>query len=189
MPQPGEPGHERAADPFRWADIIAGDIGAIRRYAPERLAHKTVVVERAEQADIDDLRRRGTSIVVTLMPSLNPGDDLGRWSAATVEAVLVALRRDPNQPLSEDTYLDLMADIQWSPAIRYLQPEEAGINRFAFVIHPLNVSFIHKHPIFRWTRYLPDDLVEQVSAYMPPCMSRASPAASRPRRASASRAI
>ena len=167
LPQPGEPGHERAADPFRAADIIAGDIGAIRRYAPERLAHKTVVVEHAEQADIDDLRRRGTSIVVTLMPSLNPGDDLGRWSAATVEAVLVALRRDPNQPLSEDTYLDLMADIKWSPAIRYLQPEEAGINRFAFVIHPLNVSFIHKHPIFRWTKYLPDDLVEQVSAYMP----------------------
>ncbi len=167
MPLPGEPGHTRAAEPFQKADIVAGDIGAIRRYAPDRLARKTVVVEWAEQADIDDLRRRGVSILVTLMPSLNPDDDLGRWSASTVEAVLVALRRDPNQPLSEDTYLDLMADIHWSPAVRYLQPEEAGINRFSFVIHPLNVGFIHKHPIFKWTKYLPDDLVEEVSAYMP----------------------
>jgi len=167
MPLPGSPGHVRAAEPFQKADVIAGDIGAIRRYAPDRLAHKTVVVEWAEQADVDDLRRRGVSIIVTLMPSLDPGDNLGRWSAATVEAVLVALRRDPNQPLSEDTYLDLMADIQWTPGIRYLQPEEAGINRFSFVIHPLNISFIHKHPIFRWTKYLPDDLVEEVSAYMP----------------------
>jgi predicted amino acid dehydrogenase len=167
LPQPGEPGHERSPEPFFKADIIAGDIGAIRRYAPDRMAHKTVVVEHAEQADVDDLRRRGVSILVTLMPSLNPDDDLGRWSAATLEAVLVALRRNRNQPLSEDTYLDLMADIHWSPAVRYLQPEEAGINRFAFVIHPLNVSFIHKHPIFRWTKYLPDDLVEEVSAYMP----------------------
>ncbi|MBE2240817.1 MAG: serine carboxypeptidase [Caldilineaceae bacterium] len=167
MPLPGAPGHTRAAEPFQKADVIAGDIGAIRRYAPERLAHKTVVVEWAEQADLDDLRRRGVSIVVTLMPSLDPGNPLGRWSAATVEAVLVALRRDPNQPLSEDTYLDLMADIQWTPGIRYLQPEEADINRFSFVIHPLNISFIHKHPIFRWTKYLPDDLVEEVSAYMP----------------------
>jgi len=167
LPLPGAAGHERAAEPFLKADIIAGDIGAIRRYAPDRMARKTVVVERADQADLDDLRRRGVSIVVTLMPSLNPADDLGRWSAATVEAVLVALRRDPNQPLSEDTYLDLMADIRWSPAIRYLQPEEAGINRFSFVIHPLNVGFIHKHPLFRWTKYLPDDLVEEVSAYMP----------------------
>ncbi len=44
-PLPGEPGTRRTADPFRWADIIAGDIGAIRRYAPAELRRKTVVVE------------------------------------------------------------------------------------------------------------------------------------------------
>ena len=62
----------------------------------------------------------------------------------------------------------MMADIQWIPAIRYLQPEEAGINRFAFLIHPLNIEFIHKHKLFHWTRYLPDALVEEVAAYFPP---------------------
>jgi predicted amino acid dehydrogenase len=36
------------------------------------------------------------------------------------------------------------------------------------VIHPLNVSFIHAHPWFGWTRYLPDELVEAVAAYFPP---------------------
>ncbi len=61
-----------------------------------------------------------------------------------------------------------MADLEWQPAVRYLQPEEAGINRFAFVIHPLNVKFIHNHKAFRWTRYLPDSIVERVAAYMPP---------------------
>jgi predicted amino acid dehydrogenase len=44
----------------------------------------------------------------------------------------------------------------------------AEVNRFAFVIHPLDVSFIHKHPLFRWTRLLPDRLVEAVAAYLPP---------------------
>ena len=68
----------------------------------------------------------------------------------------MALRADPDQALTEDTYLDLMADIQWTPSVRYLQPEEAGINRFAFVIHPLNVGFIQRSPMFRWTKYLPD---------------------------------
>ena len=168
LPQAGEPHHERASEPFTWADVIAGDIGAIRRYAPDELRRKTVVVEWATQADLDDLQRRGVSIVVTMMPSLDPQNDLGRWSAAILEGVLVALRRNTEQPLTEDTYLDLMADIQWTPGIRYLQPEEAGINRFSFVIHPLNISFIHKHPLFRWTKYLPDELVEEVSAYMPP---------------------
>ncbi|MBW7885029.1 MAG: serine carboxypeptidase [Caldilineaceae bacterium] len=168
LPQTGEPGHERAAEPFYSADVLAGDIGAIRRYAPRSLRRKTVVVEWADQADLDDLQQRGVSIVVTLMPTLDPKDNLGRWSAAVIEAVLVALRRDPRAPLTEDTYLDLMADIVWTPGIRYLQPDEAGINRFAFVIHPLNVSFIHKHPLFGWTRYLPDELVEEVAAYLPP---------------------
>ena len=167
-PAPGAPQHERSSDPFLWADVIAGDIGAVLRYAPDRLPRKTVVVECATPADLDALKERGVSIVVTLMPSLDPKSTLGRWPAPVVEAVLVALRRNEDMPLSEDTYLDLMADIVWSPYIQYLQPEEAGINKFAFVIHPLNVRFIHKNPLFRWTKYLPDDLVEWAAAYMPP---------------------
>ncbi len=168
LPQPGDPSHERSAEPFAWADIIAGDIGAIRRYAPQSLKRKTVVVESASPDDLDDLRARGVSIVATLMPSLDPNDNLGRWSAAVIEAVLVVLRTDPGAPLAEDTYLDLMADIQWSPAVRYLQPQEAGINRFAFLIHPLNVKFIHNDPKMRWTRFFPDNLIERVSAQIQP---------------------
>ncbi len=167
-PQPGLPGTARNQDSFNWADVIAGDIGAIRRYAPQTLRHKTIVVNQADEEDLEDLRCRGASIAITLMPSLAETGRLGRWSAATIEAALVALRLDPAAPLTEDTYLDLLADIEWSPAIRYLQPEEANINRFAFVIHPLNVSFIHNHKLFRWTRYLPDELVERVAAYFPP---------------------
>ncbi len=167
-PQSGEPGTPRSQDPFAWADVLAGDIGAILRYAPPSLRRKTIVVEWASEKDFDELRRRGAAIAITMMPSLLEKGGLGRWSAATIEAMLVALRADPQAPLTEDTYLDLLADIEWSPAIRYLQPEEANINRFAFVIHPLNVSFIHKHKMFRWTRYLPDELVERVAAYFPP---------------------
>ncbi|MCZ7575182.1 MAG: hypothetical protein M5U01_42070 [Ardenticatenaceae bacterium] len=167
-PRPSPPGPSRATDPFRRADVLAGDIGLIRRYAPPKLEHKTVVVESAGQADLDDLRRRGVAIVVTMMPSLEGKGSLGRWSAATIEALLAALRPNRDLPLTENTYLDLIAAIDWTPAIHYLQPEEAGINRFAFVIHPLDVRFIHNHPLFRWTRSLPDDLVEAVAAWIPP---------------------
>lgn len=45
--------------------------------------------------------------------------------------------------------------------------------RFAFVMHPLTVGFIHRHPSFRWTRYLPDPWVERVAAHMRPfCVGR-----------------
>ncbi len=166
-PQSGEAGRQRTSMPFLRADVIAGDIGAIRRYAPQNLKRKTVIVSHADEQDLADLRDRGVNILITMMPSLD-GDDLGRWSSSTIEALLVALRTDPNAPLTEDTYLDLMADIEWAPAVRYLQPHESEVNRFAFVIHPLNISFIHNHPVFGFTRYLPDRLVEEVAAYMPP---------------------
>lgn len=167
-PQPNDTSATRAAKPFRWADVLAGDVGTIRRYAPTRLEHKTVVVESANTEDLADLRQRGVAIVVTMMPSLEEKGGLGRWSAATMEALLVAVRSNPELPLTENTYLDLIAAIDWTPSITYLQPQEAGINRFAFVIHPLDVRFIHNHRLFRWTRYLPDELVEAVAAYMPP---------------------
>jgi len=166
--QPGAARHERAPEPFRTADVLAGDIGAIRRYAPMDLRKKTIVVSHANEEDLSDLRNRGASILVTLLPSLDEDTDLGRWPASTIEAILVALRPNPEAPLTEDTYLDLLAEVQWTPAIRYLQPEDRGINRFAFVIHPLSMRFIHKHPIFGFSRFLPDRLVEEVAAWIPP---------------------
>jgi predicted amino acid dehydrogenase len=170
LPQNGQPHMPRAPKPFEWADVLAGDIGTIRRYAPAQLTHKTVVVEHASDADLADLRRRGVSIAITLMPALDDAErgGLGRWSAAVIEGLLVALRPNPDLPLTENTYLDLIADLDWKPAIRYLRPDEAGINRFAFVIHPLSVKFIHHHTWLRWTKYLPDELVEAVAAYFPP---------------------
>ena len=167
-PQPGTPRTPRSVEPFHWADVLAGDIGAIRRYAPAKLSHKTVVVPNAGEEDLEDLKQRGVSIAVVLIPNLEEDGQRRSWGSATVEAILASLRSDRELPLSEDTYLDLIANLEWKPDIRYLQPEEAGINRFAFVIHPLDVRFIHKHSWFRWTRYLPDSLVEATAAWIPP---------------------
>jgi predicted amino acid dehydrogenase len=168
FPQPGLAGTARVKKPFEWADVLAGDVGAIRRYAPVNLAHKTIVVNSASEEDLEDLRRRGVSIAVVMIPNLDGGTQRRGWGEATVEAVLASLRPEASATLSEDTYLDLIADLDWKPDIRYLQPDEAGINRFAFVIHPLEVGFIHKHPLFKWTRYLPDAIVEPVAALIPP---------------------
>ncbi|MCP4417309.1 MAG: serine carboxypeptidase [Chloroflexi bacterium] len=166
FPQAGETIRPRSPKLFEWADILAGHMEGIRRYGPEQLKRKIVVAESANEEDVADLRARGVSAIVTTMPPL--GHKLAHLGAALFEACLVALRPDPNAALTENTYLNLMAQIEWTPGIQYLQPEEAGINKFAFVIHPLSVRFIHTHPKFRWTRYLPDRIVERVAAHLPP---------------------
>lgn len=42
------------------------------------------------------------------------------------------------------------------------------MNRFAFVLHPLGVRDIQSDRRFRWTRHLPDALVESFAARLPP---------------------
>lgn len=43
------------------------------------------------------------------------------------------------------------------------------VHRFAFVVHPLTIDFIYRHPSYRWTRFLlPRALTERLAALMPP---------------------
>ncbi len=174
-PLAGQPNQKRAEGPFAWADVLAGDIGSIRRYAPADLSHKTVVVEAASEEDVIALRERRVELLITTMPVLAPvGQEQpdpqqpARFSAAIMEAIFAALREDRTAPLTEGTYLNLLADLQWQPAYLHLQGAEEQVNRFAFVIHPLSVEFIHKHPKYRFTRFLPDRLVESAAAHLPP---------------------
>jgi predicted amino acid dehydrogenase len=167
-PRAGTPHAHRAESPFHHADVLVGDIGAIRRYAPQHLKRKTIVVEYATEQDVADLQRRGASIVVTLMPGLGERGSLGEFPASLMEAIFIACRANADMPLNEDTYLDMMAGLDWTPHIRYVRADEAGVNKFAFVIHPLQVDFIRQHKMLGWTKYLPDDLVEAAAAYFPP---------------------
>ncbi|MGD8482551.1 MAG: serine carboxypeptidase, partial [Gammaproteobacteria bacterium] len=151
-----------------WADLLAGDAATIRCFSPADLRGKTVVVERASREDEMDLTARGASILVAMMPQLETDGARYSASAAAIEAAMVALRDHPDLSLSEDTYLDQIAGLDWSPRISYLQPGEADMNRFAFVIHPLSVRMIKAHPKFRWARALPDRLIEWFASYLPP---------------------
>jgi predicted amino acid dehydrogenase len=57
--------------------------------------------------------------------------------------------------------------IGWAPKARAKRPS-ISLNRFAFVIHPLSIDYIHSYPPVRWTKYLPDSLIELIGAHFPP---------------------
>ncbi len=47
-------------------------------------------------------------------------------------------------------------------------PGDSEVHRFAFVMHPLTVDHVFRHPAFRWARALPRRLVERMMAHLPP---------------------
>jgi predicted amino acid dehydrogenase len=153
----------RAEKLFDWADIVAGDFAYIRRFAPQHLRNKTLITDDPSPSEIDDLRARGVTNIITMSP---PISDVRPFVATDVlEAIVTAIIESKAQP-GEAEVLDFISTAGWGPTIQQLNKPPKP--RFAFVIHPLRTSLIGNDPRFRFTRYLPQRLVETVAAHFPP---------------------
>ena len=148
-----------------WADIIAGDIEIIRKLPPQNLSGKSIVTPYCLPEDVEDLKQRNVSILMTLMPNLSHDRRVfARHTPAELEACLAALM-EPETERSEHSYIRLLSDLKWKPAIRYLQPDEAAVNIFSYVNYPgHNEDFAQ----FKWMEWIPNRLMKQVSRHIPP---------------------
>ncbi|MFN2322176.1 MAG: quinate 5-dehydrogenase [Trueperaceae bacterium] len=97
--------NERYAEHYRWADVVAGDWHAIRRYAPARLDGLTILTNTTTRRDVAFLEAAGAARLFTTTPRYD-----GRTLATNLlEAAFVALR-GPNLGRADyDAILDEMA--------------------------------------------------------------------------------
>jgi predicted amino acid dehydrogenase len=167
----GTEGHDtRAEKLFAWADIIAGDFAYIRRFAPHDLRNKVILTDDPSPDEIADLRERGLATLVTMAPPLTgpDGAPVSRPFVATdvLEALAIAIMESGANP-DDASLIDFIDEAKWGPTVQRMStaPEKT---KFAFVIHPLSTRFIGNDPRFRFTRYLPQRLVERVAAHFPP---------------------
>jgi hypothetical protein len=90
----------RAAGLFAWADLVAGDFGHIRRFAPRDLAGKIIVTDEPSPEEVLDLRKRGAAALVTLSPNL--GGARPYVAADVLAAIAVAVMEcDADPPAGE----------------------------------------------------------------------------------------
>ena len=102
---------------FDWADIIAGDFHLIRRYLPPRLGGKIILTNTTTRDDVELLRERGVSLLVTSTPASegrSPGTNV-------IEGVIVALNGKRPEEMTEHDYLRTLASLQWTPNVMHLQ--------------------------------------------------------------------
>ncbi|MBP2645125.1 MAG: hypothetical protein H6Q75_565 [Firmicutes bacterium] len=99
---------------FYDADVIAGDFHFIRRYMPDKLTGKLIITNTVTREDVNLLRERGVSTLVTTTPAI-----AGRTFGTNImEAVLVAL--GGGRQLSPEEYSSMLNEIQICPQIRKL---------------------------------------------------------------------
>lgn len=109
-------------DYYNKADIIAGDFHFIRRYMPQRLEGKCIITNTVTQKDIDLLKERGVSLLITTTPELN-----GRsFGTNVMEGVLVALAGKAPDQMTEDEYSQILERVGFKPRIIDFSAEQAG---------------------------------------------------------------
>lgn len=105
---------------FDWAEVIAGDFHFIRRYAPMDLRDKTILTNTTTAQDVEDLRQRGASRLITTTPRYQ-----GRSLPTNLlEAALIAVAG--RYPLSAADYRELIERADLKPDIMNLNPSGAG---------------------------------------------------------------
>lgn len=98
---------------YETADIIAGDFHFIRRYMPENLKGKIVITNTVTPKDVELLRTKGVSMLVTTTPELN-----GRsFGTNVMEGVLIAITGKKPNDMTPADYSELLDKIGFQPRI------------------------------------------------------------------------
>jgi hypothetical protein len=116
-------GDEQEKEPEqRWskyyeeAEVIAGDYLQIRDYMPQDLHGKIVVTNTTTRNDVEELRRRGLSLLATTTPRLE-----GRsFGTNVIEATLLALIDKPQGEITQRDLADLIERIPIEPGLEKL---------------------------------------------------------------------
>ncbi len=101
---------------FQEADIIAGDYLGISQYMPLDMSGKVVITNTVTKANVEDLKKRGASYLITTTPELN-----GRSFGTNVfQATLVAISGKHPEELKAEDYLELVEKLEFKPRIERL---------------------------------------------------------------------
>ncbi len=98
--------------------FVCGDWHYIRRYAPDDLSGKTILTQTVRSADIEWLRGTGARRLITTTPEMG-----GETFATNVmEGVIVALVGKRPEEMTDQDYLDVLKELNWSPGVMELNP-------------------------------------------------------------------
>jgi hypothetical protein len=101
------------AEAYQWADIIAGDALYILRHMPDRLDGKVILTNTVTKQNVQELKERGVSMLVTTTPNLG-----GRsFGTNVMEGLIVAAAGKTVADLSPADYEAWLDKIGFVPRV------------------------------------------------------------------------
>ena len=100
---------------FEWATIIAGDFHYIRRYAPLDLSGKIIVTNTTTLDDLEFLKERGVTHVITSTPMLD-----GRTFGTNALEAGITAATGKGRPLSDQELFEVVREEKLKPTLHRL---------------------------------------------------------------------
>lgn len=98
---------------YNEADIIAGDFNYIKRYMPDDLGGKIIITNTVTRENIEELRIRGVSLLITTTPEFN-----GRsFGTNVLEAVVVAALGKNANEITKEEYIETSSKLGFEPRV------------------------------------------------------------------------
>lgn len=103
---------------YNEADIIAGDFLLVKKHMPEDMSGKSIITNTVTAEDVDMLRKRGLSTLITTTPEMD-----GRsFGTNVMEALIVALLKKMPEEITDDEINELLDRLNFKPRIEVLNP-------------------------------------------------------------------
>ena len=103
---------------YNEADIIAGDFLLVKKHMPEDMSGKSIITNTVTAEDVDMLRKRGLSTLITTTPEMD-----GRsFGTNVMEALIVALLKKMPEEITDDEINELLDRLNFKPRIEVLTP-------------------------------------------------------------------
>ncbi len=103
---------------YNEADIIAGDFLLVKKHMPEDMSGKSIITNTVTAEDVDMLRKRGLSTLITTTPEMD-----GRsFGTNVMEALIVALLKKMPEEITDDEINGLLDRLNFKPRIEVLNP-------------------------------------------------------------------
>jgi hypothetical protein len=98
---------------YQGADVIAGDFHFIWQNLPLSLPGKTIITNTVTAKDVEEIKRRKLSYLITTTPELN-----GRsFGTNVMEAVIVALLQKRPEDITPEEYGEALAAMNFEPRV------------------------------------------------------------------------
>jgi len=98
---------------YREADIISGDFNYIKRYMPDDLTGKVIITNTITKENVEELKSRGVSTLVTTTPEFN-----GRsFGTNVIEAIMITILGKPVDMITVEDYIATSERLGFEPRV------------------------------------------------------------------------